>query len=93
MSEWIKKYSIFINAGILIVISIIGFNFRQVLAQVERKADTEIVDQKFKTVDIRIDNNTHEILENKQEIKDVKKDFLEEIRLLRTDLKLKEDKR
>ena len=87
MGAWFKQNMIFviINTLILIIMSVIGWNVRAMVLDMDNKVDKD----ELKLV---IDPIAKDIEELKLEDENIKKFYLDEIRLLRQDLKLKVDK-
>jgi hypothetical protein len=94
MGTWFKQNFIFvvINTLILLIISIIGWNVRAMVLDMDNKAskddlkhEVQLLTKEDEKINIKVDNNS-------KDIDDVKKLFLDEIRLLRVDLNLKVDK-
>jgi hypothetical protein len=85
--EWFKKNIILaiLQLLTLAILGIVGYSFTGIMEEIDKKADKE-------TIDIIIEPIREDILELKQNDKDMQELFLEEVRLLRQDLRLKKDK-
>ena len=92
MGDLVKKYGIFINTVILIIVAMMGWSFKRAISQMDKKADKELVDEKIKTINVSIESNAKQIENNKEDIQDTEAKFLTEIQLLRQALQLKQNK-
>lgn len=99
MSEWFKKNMIMviINALILLIISVIGYNVQAAVSTINQKADRAEVEANKKYIDDTIINHetkeqlifnniNNAILEIKQNNKDARTEYLIQIQLLRKDI-------
>lgn len=97
--DFFKKNAIiiFLQAILMITMTALGWSFKTAIENINKKANKADVEkqfiqheileeQKFKTIEVEIDHN-------KRDIEEVKTLYLYEIRELRKDLQLKEDKK
>jgi len=92
MSDWLKKYSLIINVVFTLIILFTGWSLRRVVYQLDQKADKEIVEEKLKTVDVKIKSNSELIKTNQESIQRTQELFLGEIKMLRQELQLKQNR-
>jgi len=85
--EWFKKNIILaiLQLLTLAILGIVGYSFKGIMEEIDKKVDKE-------TIDIIIIPIKEDIIELKDSDRDMQKLFLDEVRLLRQDLKLKADK-
>lgn len=92
MSDWLKKYSLIINIVFTLIILFTGWSLRRVVNQLDQKADKEIVEEKLNTVGVKIQSNSDLIKNNQQNIQRTQELFLGEIKMLRQELQLKQNR-